>query len=99
MHVSIVNTYACKQATPTSKKVSANTTASGTTEAIESTPPKVSMLHANPLRIFNNVCPAIIFAKSRTPSEMPRKAYEINSITTRKGESASGAPGGRKKLK
>ena len=33
--------------------------------------------------IFNNVCPAIIFAKSRTDTEITRKVYEINSIRTK----------------
>ena len=67
MQVNIVNTYACKHATPISKPVSANTIAKGIVEATVKIPPTLSIVHAKPLNIFTKVCPAIILAKRRTP--------------------------------
>ena len=68
----MVNTYACKHATPTSKNISAKTTAKGIPAASFSTPPKESILQAKPLRIFTSVCPAIMLANNRTPKLIAR---------------------------
>ena len=95
----MVNTYACKQATPTSKNIRAKTTANGILAASFNTPLNDNILQAKPLRILTRVCPAIMFAKSRTPKLIARNIYETSSITTKKGERIKGAPGGRRKLK
>ena len=79
--------------------MSAKTTKKGTADAIFSKPANDSILQANPLKILTKVCPAIMFANKRTPKLLPRKQYETNSITTKKGAKASGAHGGSKKLK
>jgi hypothetical protein len=50
-------------------------------------------------KIFNKVCPDIKLAKSRIDKLKTRKTYETNSISTSKGAKATGAPGGKNKLK
>ena len=49
--------------------------------------------------MFKSVCPASIFAKSRTERLKGLIKYETISITTRKGSSTFGTPLGIKRLK
>ena len=61
--------------------------------------PLVNAGYRKLLKIFNKVCPATIFANSRTPKLNARAKYEINSIKASKGTNANGVPAGTKKLK
>jgi len=63
------------------------------------TKPNDNIVQANPARILNRECPAIIFAKSRTEILIARNIYEINSIPINPGTIHKGHPGGTKKLK
>jgi hypothetical protein len=45
-------------------------------------------------KIANNKCPAVIFAASRSPKEIGLARWLINSITTKNGAIAIGAPAG-----
>ena len=56
--------------------------------------PDVIILYVNPLRIFNNICPEIILAPNLNPKETLRARYEINSISTKRGNNANGQPAG-----
>lgn len=56
-------------------------------------------LKINALSIFNSVCPASIFAKSRTDKLKGLIKYDTTSITTRKGIKGFGTPLGTKRLK
>ena len=57
------------------------------------------MVHPNPAKTANNVCPAIMFANNRTERLTTRITYEINSIVINNGHNANGTPDGKKKLK
>ena len=57
-------------------------------------PPAVIIVYANPDKIANNKCPAVIFAANRTPNDTPFANCDINSITTKNGASTSGLPPG-----
>ncbi len=46
----MVKTYACKQATPISRPIKANTTVNGSTDAIPSSPPTESIVKEKPLK-------------------------------------------------
>ena len=82
-----------------SKPVIAIITASGNNCIIKKIPPIDNIFHAKVARIFNRVCPAIIFAKRRTDKATTLKTYDISSIGTSRGARAKGAPGGKKRLK
>ena len=56
-------------------------------------------LKINALSIFNSVCPANIFAKSRTDKLKGLIKYDTTSIITRKGIKGFGTPLGTKRLK
>lgn len=59
----------------------------------------LNTLNINAASMFNNVCPASIFAKSRTESENGLIKYDTTSITTRNGISGLGTPLGTKRFK
>lgn len=56
-------------------------------------------LNMNALSIFRRVCPANIFAKSRTDKLKGLIKYDTTSITTRNGIKGLGTPLGTKRLK
>lgn len=72
-HESTVKTYACKKAIANSKPIIANITISGRICRTYITPPAESIVQPNPAIIFKSVCPAIMFAKSRTAKLITRK--------------------------
>ena len=82
-----------------SRPVIAIITASGNSCIIKKIPPIDNIFHAKVAKIFNNVWPAIMFAKRRTDNATTLKTYDISSIGTSKGANARGAPGGKKRLK
>lgn len=49
--------------------------------------------------MFNNICPLSIFAASLNPKETFLAKYEINSISTRRGNKPKGHPDGTNKEK
>jgi len=57
---------------------------------------KNSIVKLKPIKIFNNVCPAIIFANNRIDKLNKRATYETISIKTNKMAIAIGVPFGKK---
>jgi len=75
-----------------------NTTSAGRKAATAYRSPRVRNVYENPIRTFLRVCPALLFAKSRTERLTTRKVYEINSIGTRRKSRGSGQPAGLNRL-
>ena len=61
--------------------------------------PAVIIVHANPIKTFNKICPLIIFANNRTDKLITVIKYDTTSIITNKGIKANGVPDGKKKPK
>ena len=57
------------------------------------------MLYAKPLRIFNSIWPLSMLAASLRPNDTFLDKYEINSITTNKGNKPKGQPEGTNREK
>jgi hypothetical protein len=74
-------------------------TIKGTTCAKNIKPEPSSIDQEKPAITFNRVCPAIIFANSRTDKLIGRNIYETNSIGTNKKANPSDEPGGKNKEK
>ncbi len=55
--------------------------------------------NAKPAITFNNVCPAIILAKSRIDKLIGLKIYDISSIETNKNAKITEVPDGRNREK
>ena len=85
--------------TAISSPISATKIAKGSSVTTAAMIPVVNIGARNPDRILSSVCPATIFANSRTPSDTARARYEMISIGTSSGIRAVGAPVGTKKLK
>lgn len=90
-----VNTYACKQAIAISNPVTKNTIIKGKKCAKAQILPIDTIVHPNPAKIFNRVCPDIIFANNRIAKLKTRAIYEINSIIIKYGATIKGAPVGK----
>jgi len=97
--VNVTKIYACTTATPISKKVKINNIIRGNKFKIKKKSPTNTIDQLNPKITFNKVCPANIFAKSRTERLTTLKVYETNSIGIKSNNKAKGAPAGRKRLK
>lgn len=95
----MVKIYAWTAATPNSKKVNTNKIRIGKRFATKKKSPIKIIVQLNPTITFKRVCPAIIFAKSRTERLTNRKVYEINSIGTKINIKGTGDPDGKKRLK
>lgn len=59
-------------------------------------PPDDSIVQAKPAKIFNKQWPDIMFANNRKAKLITLKLYETNSIITKSGAKAIGAPDGKK---
>lgn len=94
-----MNTYACNKAIPNSKIVTAIMIIKGNKCRKYQIPPKDNIVQANPAIIFNNVCPDIIFAKSRIDKLKTRDTYDAISMGTNRGANAICIPLGRKNPK
>ena len=88
----MVKIYACKNAIRNSNPVIATRPAKGTK-------PNIPSGNTNPPTTFNNVCPAIIFAKSLILRLKGRVKYDITSITIINGAKNIGTPAGKKNEK
>lgn len=82
-----------------SKPVIATITTMGNSCITKKIPPAANIFQAKVAKILSKVWPAIIFANNLTDNATTRNIYEISSIGTRRGDNASGAPGGKNKLK
>ena len=56
--------------------------------------PLVIILYVKPAKIFSNICPESMLAANLSPNEIFLAKYEINSISTNKGNKAKGQPAG-----
>ena len=61
--------------------------------------PEVIILYVNPLSIFKSMCPDSTFAANLRPSDTFLAKYDINSISTSKGNRPKGQPAGTKREK
>ena len=82
MQVSIVNTYAWIKATPNSKPINKTKINKGTIWKIAKKSSNNNIVQEKLTITFNNVCPAIKFANSRTPKLIGLKIYDKSSIGT-----------------
>ena len=83
----------------TSNAVNANKKAKIKKDPTYPTTPNPSIVQANPAKILNKACPAIMFANNRTEIDITRNIYEINSIPISIGMIQGGHPGGQKNEK
>ena len=78
----MVKTYAWIKATPNSKPINNTKINKGTTWRTAKKSSNNNILQEKPTITFNNVCPAIKFANSRTPKLIGLKIYDKSSIGT-----------------
>ena len=96
MHVRIEKMQACTIAIQNSKTIIKTINSKGKNEIKAYF---LKTLKINALNIFRSVCPASIFAKSRTDKLKGLIKYDTTSITTRNGIKGLGTPLGTKRLK
>mgnify|MGYP007009408773 CR=1 FL=1 len=80
-----IKTYACKNAITNSKPVTQKIIAKGTKDKINHIDPAENILQTNPIKIFINIWPDIIFANNRIDRLKIREKYEIYSIIINNG--------------
>src|SRR5262245_26391085 len=98
MQVSMVKTYACRNATNTSRAVSAIAISSGRGESAAKVPAPSSMT-TKPPNTLSVMCPASMLANRRTEWLTGRDRNEITSISTTSGRIAMGTPSGTNSLR
>ena len=89
----------CINAIPSSKPENAIINVRGNNPNMKKINPEFIILYVNPLKIFNSIWPAVIFAANLKPKEIFLAKYEINSIRTNKGNKGKGQPAGTKREK
>jgi hypothetical protein len=94
----MVNTYACKKAINPSRNIIAVTITHGNIPINTYIDPNVIKLHENPIRIFNNACPDIIFANNRILKLNTFAIYDTNSIPIKNVAIINGTPLGKNKF-
>jgi hypothetical protein len=92
-------TCACIKAIPISNPEKANINNNGTNPNTKYIIPLLIILKVKPDKIFNSMCPLNTLAPNLNPNEIFLDKYEINSITTSKGNSPKGQPDGTKNEK
>jgi hypothetical protein len=86
-------------AIPSSSPEKATIKAKGNMPRIKNITPELIMLYVNPLSILSNICPDRILAASLRPNEIFLARYDMNSISTSKGNRPNGQPAGTSKEK
>jgi hypothetical protein len=100
MHNNVTKTYACSRAIQSSRKVIINNIIIGITAGKIAIGKYMYIKdQIADVKIFNKMCPDIIFANKRIAKLKIRALYEINSIITKNGTIGKGAPLGKKILK
>ena len=95
VQIKTVKTKACIAATPTSKNRRIIKPNKAKMWEKLTKPPKPITNHTKDAHIFNKVCPAIMFAKSRIPKLIGLKKKDINSIGTIKKLNKTETPEGK----
>ena len=93
------NTCDCIKAIPNSNPENAIIKANGNNPRTKKMIPELIMLYVNPLKIFKSIWPDNMLAANLNPRETLRARYEMNSISTNKGNNPNGQPAGTNKEK
>jgi hypothetical protein len=94
-----IKTWAWINAIPISRPEKAKINNKGIKPKIKYNAPLLIILKVNPDKIFKSMCPLKTFAPNLKPKDTFLDKYDINSISTNKGNSPNGHPDGTKNEK